>query len=115
MIKWNIVFILRSVLLGSPIFKNFSKSKTIQNLTDFHIRKQNTFEICPDLFLVSEKEKQREKLRMKTGRSKRCLDCKKHRCVIDSCHCDCHKDFSGRIVPRVSRQMPTKKETRTKN
>lgn len=64
---------------------------------------------------MSEKERQREKLRMKTGRSKRCLDCKTHRCIIASCHCDCHKDFSGRTVPRVSRRIPTKKETKTKN
>lgn len=75
----------------------------------------NTLEICFVLFFVSEKENQREKLRMKTGRSKRCLDCKAHRCIVNSCNCDCHKDFSGRLVPRVTRHMPTKKETKTKN
>ncbi len=42
-----------------------------------------------------EKDKRIEELRMKTGRSKRCLDCKKHRCIISSCQCNCHRDFSG--------------------
>ena len=44
---------------------------------------------------MSEKARRIEELRMKTGRSKRCLDCKKHRCIIDSCLCECHK-----LVPK---------------
>jgi len=64
---------------------------------------------------VSEKERRREELRMKTGRSKRCLVCKEHRCIIASCHCECHKEFSGSSVPRVFRHKYSKKETKTKN
>jgi hypothetical protein len=67
-----------------------------------------------DQFFVSKKENKREELRMKTGRSKRCLLCQNHRCIIASCQCECHKDYSGRSVPRVSRQMPTKRDTKLK-
>ena len=66
-------------------------------------------------FFVSEKERKREKLRMKTGRSKRCLVCKKHRCVIASCHCECHKEFSGKSVPRVFRHKYSKKDFKQQN
>ena len=44
---------------------------------------------------MSEKARRIEELRMKTGRSKRCLDCKKHRCTIGSCLCECHN-----LVPK---------------
>ena len=57
-----------------------------------------------------EKDKRIEELRMKTGRSKRCLDCKKHRCIISSCQCNCHRDFSGSQKPKVFRQNTSKKE-----
>ncbi len=67
-----------------------------------------------DLFFVSEKENRRKILRMKTGRSKRCLECQNHRCIIASCQCECHKDYSGRSVPRVSRHIPTKRDTKLK-
>ena len=56
----------------------------------------------------------REELRMKTGRSKRCLLCQNHRCIIASCQCECHKDYSGRLVPRTPRHIPTKRNTKLK-
>jgi len=52
---------------------------------------------------------------MKTGRSKLCLDCKKHRCDIASCNCECHKEISRSSVPRVFRQKYSQKESKTKN
>jgi len=39
---------------------------------------------------MSENAKKLELLRIKNGRSKRCLDCKKNHCVVESCYCDCH-------------------------
>jgi len=39
---------------------------------------------------MSDKARRIEELRMKTGRSKRCLDCKQNRCILDSCQCGCH-------------------------
>ena len=56
----------------------------------------------------------REELRMKTGRSKRCLLCQNHRCIIASCQCECHKDYSGRLLPRTPRHIPTKRNTKLK-
>ncbi len=64
---------------------------------------------------MSEKERRRDELRMKTGRSKLCLDCKKHRCDIASCNCECHKEISRSSGPRVFRHMNSKKEFKTKN
>jgi len=42
------------------------------------------------IHIMSEKARRIEELRMKTGRSKRCLDCKNHRCMSTSCQCSCH-------------------------
>ena len=56
----------------------------------------------------------REELRMKTGRSKRCLLCQNHRCIIGSCQCECHKDYSGRLVLRTPRRIHTKRVTKLK-
>ena len=38
-----------------------------------------------------ESQLDRERLRVKSGRSKGCRDCINHRCIQDSCNCDCHK------------------------
>ena len=58
---------------------------------------------------MSEKERRRDELRMKTGRSKLCFDCKKHRCDIASCNCECHKEISRSSGPRVFRHINSKK------
>jgi len=80
------------------------------NYPSFFCHIQNTLELLYNLFFMFEKDKRIEELRMKTGRSKRCLDCKKHRCIISSCQCDCHRDFSGVEKPKIFRQNTSKKE-----
>ncbi len=57
-----------------------------------------------------EKEGRIEELRMKSGRCKKCPDCKKHSCIIESCQCDCHRDFAKSDKPKISRQNVTKKQ-----
>jgi len=48
----------------------------------------------------------KERLRVKSGRSKGCKDCIAHRCIPNSCKCDCHCWwFYFKIMPMSIRFM----------